>query len=165
MLLASLWAAALLAAPTTPPDLSAKVIRNAGPGYDEIVTAQGAVIRSDNTGHGAVLCSWGFMSGLRYAGEQCHAREDAALRQALSTGVARIEAFILQNAHHPMFTHADLDERRRIGLEQLRAQGPVCTGYAEEAYQKMRSLGPTTVLRWTDDLLSIPREPVMAPCF
>lgn len=167
MTAAALCAAALLGfgPPALNPDISAKVIRNAGPGYDDIVTAQGAVIHSDNTGHGAVLCMWGVMSGLRYAGEQCHAHEDATFRQALSTSVARIEAFILRNAHHPAFTQTNLDERRRIGLEQLRAQGPVCTGYAEEAYRKMRTLGPAMIERSTEDLLSIPREPVMAPCF
>ena len=122
------------------------------------------MIHSDNTGRGAVLCAWGVMSGLRYAGKQCHAGEDAAFRQALTASVARIEAFILMNAHHPAFTRADLDERRRIGLEQLRAQGPVCTGYAEEAYAKIRPLGPAMIVRSTDALLSIPREPVMAPC-
>ena len=139
------------------------VTRNAGPGYDESVSPDGRVARSDNTGKGAVMCLWAIYEAARVAGDDCAKGSDADFRTELSRAIGQVDRFIIRNSSAPI-TPADLDRRRAAAAAQLRAQGPVCKGAAYGMYTGLRDRGAAALRAGTDDALSIPREPVMNPC-
>lgn len=162
--LAALLIAAAGPASASPALGAATVHRNAGPGYDEIVAADGSTARSDNTGKGAVMCLWGVLEAARVAGDACAGNEDAAFRTDLARAIAQVDAFILKNSSVPV-TPAQLEARRAAGAAQVRRSGPVCTGGAHAFYESLKTRGAPALRASTQDALSVPREPVMNPCF
>jgi hypothetical protein len=116
--------------------------------------------------HGAVLCSWMILLGTKKIGEKCYPGQDTEFQALLAQSIARVDQFIIDNA--PM---------TREKLEELKQASPfggeiptesLCSGdyrkfyeIEKEAYGK---LGPEALRRGIDDLLSVPRQPVMNPC-
>jgi hypothetical protein len=116
----------------------------------------------DRRGKGAVLCAWSLYVVAQEVGRRRHAGEDAAFQDELARSVARTDAFILRNSSaHP--TPADLAARKALALRETPAAA-LCTGTTAELYDQFRKQGAAALRASTDDLLSVPREPVMNPC-
>jgi hypothetical protein len=120
-------------------------------------------LESDRSGKGAVLCAWRILESVRAVGQECFKDRDAALQDALDKSLSRIDRFILDNSSRHI-SMKGLDARRVEGLRQLHEQGNICTGGAAKMYLVMQARGPDSLRRMTDDLLSVPREPVLNPC-
>jgi hypothetical protein len=141
-------------------DGGAHVVRNAGPGYDRFYNADGSFTDSDNTGKGAVLCFMAITEELRAIGNECLKGERPAVQAELTRALERIDHFISANsANHP--TLAQLDAARAARLRHLSPDA--CKGAGVAMYRKIGD-DPANVRKSVDDLLSIPREPVMNPC-
>ena len=132
-------------------------------GIETTRNEDGSVLEVDVTGKGAVLCLWGLYETVQAVGQSCHKNEDAALRAEVDRSVARTNRFILDNSNGQA-SKAGLAARRAQGLAELTAQHPLCGGEAEKLYAAFRNAGPETLRRGTDELLSMPRKPVMASC-
>ena len=149
------------AAPITSPQSKGSTItRN---GIETTRNEDGSVLEVDVTGKGAVLCLWGLYEAVQAVAQGCHRGEDVALRAEVDRSVARTDQFILDNSNGQV-TRADLAIRKAQGLAELTSQHPLCGGEAEKLYTAFRTAGPEALRRGTDDLLSVPRKPVMAPC-
>ena len=122
----------------------------------------GWIVQTDVSGKGAVLCAWTLYDTMAIIGETCHRNRDAALREELRDGVGRIENFIMANSRTPV-SRQGLDDARRQRRAEL-DRGLCRQRDAVEMYRALREQGPEAVRSNIDDLLSIPREPVMNPC-
>ena len=147
----------------THPDQASSAPRTTVSQGVETTPVNGGVLRVDTTGKGAVLCVWGIYQAARAAGRTCHKGQDQAFQAELDRSLSRTDAFIVRNSRNRV-TRADLAKRRTVGLKQLRQQGDLCTGDADRLYRAMLVGGAARLRSQTADLLSIPREPVMAPC-
>ena len=126
------------------------------------VSQAGSVPPVDGSGKGAVLCAWSLYVVAQEVGRRCHAGEDAAFQDELGRSVARTDAFILRNSSaHPK--PADLAARKAMALRETPAAA-LCAGTTAELYDQFRRQGAAALRASTDDLLSVPREPVMNPC-
>jgi hypothetical protein len=122
-----------------------------------------AGVETDRSGKGAVLCAWGIYEAARAAGRACFDGQDGPFQAELERSISRIDQFILANSSRHI-TQAQLDERRRRGLEEVRQAGDICKGAAAQMYVALRTRGAAALGAGTDELLSVPREPVMNPC-
>lgn len=125
--------------------------------------AGGGVVLTDRSGKGAVLCSWSVLVLAQEVGRRCPALREPALQTELDRTVAKVDAFILANSSQKP-TRADLARWKARTMEGLTPAG-LCAGEPLELYMEVRKLGPSHIRASTNDLLSIPREPVMNPCF
>ncbi len=116
------------------------------------------VTKVDRTGKGAVLCMRGILQAMRAVGQACHAGADPDFQQELRAALARIDRFIADTA-------PDRAVPPRDGTtEPEQRPGAVCGRDAEALYEALRTGGAAGLRAQVDDLLSIPREPVMNPC-
>ena len=128
-----------------------------------VLAQNGAPPPADLSGKGAVLCAWGIYEAARAAGRECFNGQDGAFQAELDRSLGRIDRFILANSSQHL-TAAQLDERRRQGLQQLHQGGDICKGDAVGVYVAMRTQGADALKASTDNLLSVPREPLLNPC-
>ena len=116
-------------------------------------------VESDTSGHGAVLCAWLIDISLKVIGDQCFPDQDKALRTALGDSIERINRFIVANEP----ATPDQVHRWQAQYEQ-RERADACNKNGLDFYSHFRAATPAAVRKSTDDLLSIPREPVADPC-
>lgn len=127
----------------------------------------------DETGKGAVLCLYEIYQGIQQYVRMCGwERTDSDV--ALDRGVAAMEDFIRKNSTIP----STLEWMERVKQRNIEAAGRAT---AEEISQRcsddlttinysfrmtndLRSRSATEIDAHFDDMLSIPREPVMNPC-
>lgn len=134
----------------------------------EITGPDGSVAKNDVSGKGAVLCSYSLFLITRAVAELCDWPRSPA-DDAIDEGLADIEAFILANSNPPM-TEADLAARRMNALPkgETGEKALVCdaagSDYATFA-QRLRDIPATDLQAAFAEMLSVPREPVMNPCF
>jgi hypothetical protein len=122
----------------------------------------GWTVQMDVSGKGAVLCAWMLYDTVAIIGETCHRNRDEALQTELRNSVSRIETFIMANSREPA-SREGLDEARRQRRAELDRR--LCRQRdAVDMYRAVRDQGPEKLRSDIDDLLSIPREPVMNPC-
>ena len=126
----------------------------------------GTEIKFDNTGKGAVLCTWSILVAAANAAQKCGWGDKPALAEA----IGRIDAFIIANYPEPI-THEQLDARKAadagLGYETAAGRASMCehtTGSFGEMLWRIQTTEPEQLAALTSDLLSIPREPVMNPC-
>ncbi len=129
----------------------------------ETQRSNGSIVKTDRTGKGAVLCTWGIFEAARAAGRECYNGQDPAFQAELDSSISRIDGFIIKNSMHPV-TKAGLAARRLQGLQQIGGQENLCRGDAAKIYEVLRSRGVLQLRVQTTELLSIPREPVTNPC-
>jgi hypothetical protein len=116
----------------------------------------------DHSGKGAVLCAWRLMLAAQAVGRRCFAGQDAAFQAELARSIARTDAFILKNSSARP-TPADLARfKARVGEEVDRQRPALCA--EDEVYRAFRDAGTAAMRTTTDELLSVPREPVLNPC-
>ncbi len=132
-----------------------------GRGYTEFHD-KGISAQVDNTGKGAVLCLWQIYSFIIEVGNQCFKNNDDIQRELVES-VKRIDAFIIRNSSHPV-TQAQLSASEAQATQNLHKSGNMCKGDGANLYQRVRSGGAAGIHGSLDELLSVPREPVMNPC-
>ncbi len=126
-------------------------------------------IGNDESGHGAVICSWMIYVTLRASLNDCPADRFVDLRADLDQGITAMEAFILANSVTPT-TVAELRARAAIEDARTRAaarsSGPrVCAaGDVGQMITAFDSVGGPARREMVDKLLSVPRWPVSNPC-
>ena len=139
-------------------------VSDTGRGYDAVTTeGVDGEAQVDNTGKGAVLCARMLYIAAEQVGRQCAAGQDAAFQQELTRSLSRIDRFIIANSSQPV-TQAQLDAARAREQAQNRRHVKLCEGDMLGLYQAIRAQGPQAMRTSVDDLLSIPREPVLNPC-
>lgn len=122
----------------------------------------GWTVQMDVSGKGTVLCAWTLYDTAAIIGETCHRSRDEALQTALRDSVSRIETFIMANSREPV-SREGLDDARRQRRAEL--DRSLCRQRdAVDLYHAVRDQGPDKLRSNIDDLLSIPREPVINPC-
>ncbi len=134
----------------------------------------GQMVSIDNSGHGAVLCGWEMLIELRNELDTCGPGQRADLRNALDQEIDDINRFIVSNSLDP------------VTLEQVKAGVASLT---ESYRQQLNSFSPEMIKKECmpggklsqllsaydgitvpeqrkviEDLLSVPRPPVLAPC-
>ncbi len=126
-------------------------------------------IGDDESGHGAVICSWMIFVTLRAALNDCPADRFVDLRADLDQGVTAMEAFIVANSVLPT-TVAEL--RAKAAAEAARTRNAVpssgpraCpTGDVGNMIAAFEDMGRPARREMVDKLLSVPRWPVSNPC-
>jgi hypothetical protein len=150
-------AAALAAGAMTPQPPATPQIPQTGP-------------QTDQSGKGAVLCSWHVYSAALQLAERCHPGRDPELQRALGDGVGDIEAFIVRHSR-PQVTAGQVAALRERGFRETadwitRNGGDFCRDpNLAPLYGELRRRGAEGVRADVADLLSVPRQPLMDPCF
>lgn len=116
----------------------------------------------DTSGKGAVLCGWSIYVGIEQGIRMCDLPPEPG-DENIAPSIARVERFILENTTQGI-SRAVLDDYKRTAGAQSDAfmqdaEEAMCTNIA-----RMRDLIVGDIVRMTDDLLSVPREPVWNPC-
>lgn len=122
----------------------------------------------DESGHGAVICSWMMYVTLRGELDECPADRFVELRSDLDQGIGAIEDFIVANSVVPMGV-TELRARAAAETARIRAASSarpgVCLGGDSGAIAaSFDAMGLPARLDMVRDLLSIPRWPVLNPC-
>lgn len=125
-----------------------------------------AVVGTDNSGRGAVMCAWMLRVEMVGAIEACQLEGQDALRQDLLRHLDAINAFIVENSLEPV-SRPELD--RRMAERWSRMRGPeketVCTRSGHLAVVADMARTPRQSLTAdVEVLLSVPRPPVMNYC-
>lgn len=151
--------------PRAPPPASDIQIRREG-GVDILSSSDGAVAMVDRTGKGAVLCMWSLYVAAQELGRRCFAGQDPDFQAELARSIARTEDFIVKNSSSPT-TLADLQARKASeaagAADDLRPE-KLCKSEWPQLYTNFKSAGAAGLRAGTDELLSVPREPVINPC-
>ena len=121
----------------------------------------------DKTQDGAVLCIWGFWLETEALAKACGAPR-LPVDDALDRAIAAADVFILANSSlHP--TREALEEFKRnaaaraVGIARKIGFDKACLGIRMGPIRNQTT--PEQVKQQQDKLLSVPREPVMNPCF
>ncbi len=130
-------------------------------------------VENDVSGHGAVMCAWGIYLQLREQLESCNASGNEPLKKNLDTAISRIGDFIVANAVPPM-SKADVDgmlqqrlgvvRKEAAGLPQAQKDRQCKAGETTGTLQKLRTMPQAQWDSSLNDLLAVPRPPVMNPC-
>ena len=115
---------------------------------------------AEDIAHGAVLCTWSLMLGVKAVGEKCHAREDDSFASALAGAIADMDRFIAANGTPR--TAALAAQAREVSTTLKRED--ICTPDGERLYEIVRSRGPAALREAVARMLAVPRPPVMNPC-
>jgi hypothetical protein len=157
----------------------AEVVRRTVGGHEVVEIRQGGVTVTrehgvttaavDRSGHGAVLCAWRVYVDTLAAIDVCQPGEHAELRADIAQAVDAIADFIVANNLTPV-TKSDLEayiaQRHAETEAQRGAAGKVCSAeFIEQSLPKMEAIPHEQRLAQTIDLLSVPRPPVLDPCF
>lgn len=134
------------------------------PEPDALISSGGGVALVDRSGKGAVLCAWSMLAAAKQVGDRCYPGQDQALRKELNRSIERTQAFIVENSSAPV-TRADLQSFKSArGPNDSMAPLGLCRSDWVELYVRFRDKGAEALTAYTDELLSLPREPVMNPC-
>jgi hypothetical protein len=118
-------------------------------------------VEVDESGHGAVLCAWSIYVGILYVGKTCFP-DDKETHSLLSGEITRIDRFIMKNSP----TTREQIERAKAEMPYF--DKPAKCGDGRDAWLQALFKGygadPQSLRAEVDDLLSVPRKPVMSPC-
>ncbi|MCA1427350.1 MULTISPECIES: hypothetical protein [unclassified Bradyrhizobium] len=127
----------------------------------------------DNSGRGAVQCSWEIYVGVRAYTEACQPSEDQAFEADLDDAIARMNEFIVENSIVPV-TKSELQDAIRQRKQHV---GDVVRGQSDDDRRKLCEANPirpmSIALRSAshdlrvstlNTLLSVKRPPVKNPC-
>lgn len=155
-------------------DVHTVEIRRAG--VTVILTTRGDktdVFGIDHSGHGAVMCLWTMAVELRNGMDACFPGQFAELRNDLSVQIAALNDFIARNSLTPT-TPQDLERRvaakeRAYGerVAQIPRDELIKSCPHGDVAQMIRSAATVPReerMRRFQDVISVPRPPVMNPC-
>ena len=133
--------------------------------------AQGQAPDVDQSGHGAVLCSWAIAIEVAVGLDACFPGDYGELRADNDAAVTAMNQFIARNDSPPLTLEqiqAATDragEQLRAGLTALTADQRAQRCHSIGAFIKqMAAMGHAGRQRSLDDLLSVPRKPLRQPC-
>ena len=127
------------------------------------VLAQDRRPQMDESGKGAVLCIWSIYVALHQGVELCELEVRDSDR-AIASDIARIEAFILEHTTEGI-NQATLDDYKARVFEQTQTHtSPEQMPNMCKDVAMMRDALGSDIAGRTDDLLSVPREPLWNPC-
>jgi hypothetical protein len=118
-------------------------------------------VEIDESGHGAVLCTWSIYLSIQYVGKTCFPGETET--QSLLAGeIDRIDRFIMENGPATREQVGQRKARILAGSAKLQC-GNDDSKWLEDAFRAVKT-NPAGLHAGVDDLLSVPRRPVMNPC-
>lgn len=128
----------------------------------------------DQSGHGAVMCSWKVYAAVLMWAELCQP-EEKEWQGHLSTALERINAFIVANNLTPI-TKQEMEARLAKELSPVRdGRNAMPAQAVEKACRNNRDAGKMfgdlkrngygRLQAEVDKLLSVPRPPALNPCF
>ncbi len=128
----------------------------------------------DISGHGAVMCVWGIYTALRSVLDVCPTKtEDGELKEALDDAINRMNDFIVANSNTGVTKKALQDRINKQTVdtkEKLRSLSndehmkKCARGDTAQMLDSLRHSEPNNIKKSIDDLLSVPRPPVINPC-
>lgn len=127
----------------------------------------------DESGKGAVVCSWMVDVELRAQLRTCPSNLNQDLRDDLDEAINAIDGFIVANSLEPTTLDA-LHVREAAADAKARGPGPASPGPSSKTCSSgetgamiaaMAGLSRTERMKQVSDLLSVPRWPVSNPCF
>jgi hypothetical protein len=126
--------------------------------------------KQDTSGKGAVLCGLYLYVEAPAAAHLCGLSNSAA-DAAFDEAISRIDKFVIENAEQPV-TQSQMDDFRKLHSAQLTASLPrgygsvqkYCQSRDFEFVRHMYEATPADIKTSIDNLLSVPREPLMNPC-
>jgi hypothetical protein len=127
----------------------------------------------DQTDHGAVLCIWSFLIEVRRAARLCDEADWVAVRPRLDGAIDRIDGFIAANSLFPTsrtaidsaVAEADAQWREKAaGHSREELVSECSSGEFTRMVGPFLKQTPVEFFAAIDDLLSVPRPPVGAPC-
>jgi hypothetical protein len=127
-------------------------------------------INVDNSGHGAVLCSWEIFLDVRAALENCASEEDKKLKKVVDNSIGRINDFIVANSLTSV-TKNEVErsarekiarERKQFAVMSKEGQKKACSSNFLQHFTRYVSDGKFE--QEINELLSVPRPPVLNPC-
>ncbi len=132
-----------------------------------VVIRDGQQVGTDTSRHGAVLCSWEMMVGLKAAADICFPQEFTEVSELLGEAIAAYDTFIVANSLTPV-TKADLEARAEERARRLKAGGQACLNMRRDLLEpfaeRLKTRSRAEVMRSVAEALSVPRPPVMNPC-
>jgi hypothetical protein len=125
---------------------------------------------TDNSGHGAVLCGWELFLSMKAQMALCRSNTDAAFSDRLDKAINRINKFIVANSLSPV-TNAEVQRQstafiaaKEHSASKEEVQKECTSGDFAKGIRAYQSMPPSAFDHAIDDMLSVPRPPVLAPC-
>lgn len=132
------------------------------------------VTGNDNSGHGAVMCSWGLYISFRSYLNVCPGEDSANLANDLNNAIDRMNDFIVENSIQPTTkaaVEADVERRFQTDLDKMKNLSPdqigkVCgpRGWGYAITERLKAMSHEERVSEIDKLLSVKRPAVMNPC-
>lgn len=127
--------------------------------------------RVDNSGKGAVLCLQQVLPSAKAVVEAC-GWERTSTDDAIDNALTDIDAFVIANSSQPV-TQEQINQFKSEQLDDARAhisaEPGVCSRDPKASddglFWAIHTMDVTEFVALTADALSIPREPVLNPCF
>lgn len=127
----------------------------------------GQLLGFDNSGHGAIYCTWEIIVGTKVAADVCFPGEFSELSSLLGEEIEALNLFILANSLTPI-TKADLQARFDERVLRIKpgsnSCGTVRRDFIVPFNAQLRSKSRAELKREFDETLAVPRPPVMNPC-
>ncbi|MDD3019946.1 MAG: hypothetical protein PHX61_03065 [Alphaproteobacteria bacterium] len=127
----------------------------------------------DNSGKGAVRCSWEIYVAMKNMSELCFPDDESEFKKNLDYAVDKTNDFIIVNSLSPI-TKSEIEESIKRKFLELKEQiskiskekfdKECSSGSIAQMKKHMMSKSPEEFRKAVDDVLSIPRPPVMNPC-
>lgn len=127
----------------------------------------GAVVGFDSSPHGAVLCAWEIVVGMKTVADVCFPGEFSEASTVLGEVIEAYDDFIVANSLTPV-TKAEL--QARFEERRLRAQpsSGICRtvrrAFLEPLAAELKSKSRAEVKAAYSQTIAAPRPPVMNPC-
>lgn len=125
------------------------------------------LLGDDESGAGAVMCTWAIDDGVRRSLADCPSDRFPALRADLDRDVPAIERFIVANSPVPVTVaalHAEAEALHTTAAASEPASALCTAGAAGGFVGALDALGPEGRRAAVDRLLAVPRWPVLNPC-
>jgi hypothetical protein len=138
----------------------------------EILAMPNGTAGIDNSGHGAVLCAWHFYMMIKNALDMCPADPDRKYNGEIAAAIGRINEFISINSpsHTPIKQLNDyVIDNNTNNIASFNSKTPedqqiVCAKIRKKIDYNVLVQMRDGLQSKIDDLLSVPRVPVMNPC-
>jgi uncharacterized protein YodC (DUF2158 family) len=121
----------------------------------------------DNSGHGAVLCTWELMVSAKAAADVCFPGEFADVASLLQEEIEMFNDFIAANSLRPV-TKDDLKAGIAQRASRMKAGSDACLNprrhFLEPLTEQLRATSRAEVKKKFDEALAVPRPPVLNPC-
>ena len=126
--------------------------------------SDGSEVSSDLSGKPAVLCMWQLDIAMLALSRQCDSSDDKEFQQELESPVSTINRFIVLNSHRRPVTQSQIEAQASAKVAKFQTPD-ICRSDLPAIYRTLKDRGAAALRASTADMLSVPREPVINPCF